>query len=165
MRCLKQKPEFSVSSIGRLGSKPRENTCKRRKASVMTSAKELLYPLFKTLPRSQRHRLKNCIKPQTLVWQGALLDFCISVLQCTHNLTRWQVLQLLVQHCGWIYPFRQTCVVCDRPIQIALNSGTSLNLAKTTLLFSDGHSLQYSYNDSNNVSLSGLMWLIRTKYM
>ncbi len=132
--------------------------------SIEAANQELLYPLVKTLPRLQRNRLKNCIKPQILVEQGALLDFCISVLRCTHDSIRWEALQLLVRHCGWIYPYRQACVVCDPPIQIALNPGTSLHLATTTLLFSDGHSLQYSYDDSNNVSLSGLMWLIHTKY-
>jgi hypothetical protein len=48
----------------------------------------------------------------------ALLDFCITVLGCTHTEPqRWQVLTSLIQDCFWHIAFEDICIVFDRPIQ------------------------------------------------
>ena len=120
---------------------------------------ELLYPLIKPLLRSQRNRLKNCIKPDEWMPRGSFLDFCISVLHCTHSSTQWQVFQLLAQYCGWLYPYRQACIVCERPSQIELKPGFC------SISYSDGQTLQYFYDASKDLMWNAeLMYFIRTKY-
>ncbi|WP_156120372.1 hypothetical protein [Neosynechococcus sphagnicola] len=116
----------------------------------------LLYPLIKPLPRSQRNKLKNCVKPELWMLHGALLDFCISVLCCEHSLADWQAFQLLTQHCGWIYPYRKVCMICDRPSQFSfkLNSSSSsyldLDLRMVSIMYNDGSNLHHLYDVSKD---------------
>lgn len=117
---------------------------------------ELMYPSIKHLSRSQRKRLKSYFKGSTS--HTSYLDFCISVLHCTHSPTQWQVLQLLAQHCGLIYPYRQACIVCERPNQIELKPGFC------SISYNDGQALQYFYDNSKAlVQNPALMYLIRKK--
>lgn len=51
------------------------------------------------------------------VLHPALLDYCIEVLDCDHDLEAWTQLRSLSTHCGLILPFEQTCVVFDRPLK------------------------------------------------
>ena len=55
----------------------------------------------------------------SMVSDGALLDFCITVLGCTHTMPEhWQTLTALIQHCFWHLAFEDICVVCERPFQL-----------------------------------------------
>lgn len=110
----------------------------------------LLYPSIKPLPRLQRNKLRKCIKPELWVLHGALLDFCISVLRCEHNLAKWQAFQLLAQHCGWIYPYKKVCIICDRPFQFSFRLNSSSHLEMVSLAYSGGSNLHYPYDASKD---------------
>ena len=121
--------------------------------------KELLYPLIKPFIRSQRRKLNNCIQPENWVPRAGFLDFCISVLHCTYSPNQWKVFQLLVQYCGWLYPYRQACIVCERPNEIELKPGFS------SISYNDGQTFQYSYEISNDkIYNSWLLDLLRIRH-
>jgi hypothetical protein len=110
----------------------------------------LLYPLLKPLPRLQRHKLENCIKPELWVLHGALLDFCTLVLGCKHDIAHWQAFQLLTQHCGWIYPYQRVCIICDRPSQFSFKLNSSSYLEIVSIVYKDGNNLHHLYDASKD---------------
>ena len=71
---------------------------------------QLVNQLYSQLQHLLHSRLTNlspndAIRPELRVCNGCWLDFCISVLNCAHNFQReWELLQLLVRNCGWIFP-------------------------------------------------------------
>ncbi|WP_298907416.1 hypothetical protein [uncultured Nostoc sp.] len=54
------------------------------------------------------------------IW-GCMLDFCISVLNIQHDKKKWNALQELMQHCGFIFQFEKVCIVCDRPCKLSFD--------------------------------------------
>jgi hypothetical protein len=56
-----------------------------------------------------------------MVW-GSEIDFCFSVLQCRHHREKWELWQLLFESCGWIFPFKKICIICDREAETELLS-------------------------------------------
>lgn len=53
---------------------------------------------------------------------------------------------MLVANCGWIYPFANTCIVCDRPRILSFDSQHRLHAeGGPAIQFADGYSL-YSYH-------------------
>ncbi|MEG4029624.1 MULTISPECIES: DUF6745 domain-containing protein [unclassified Microcoleus] len=78
--------------------------------------------------------------------RGALSDFYISVLNGDRDTVKWRAFQLLVANCGWIYPFENTCIVCDRPRILSFDSEHRLHAAgRPAIQFADGYSL-YAYH-------------------
>ena len=65
--------------------------------------------------------LYNQISPEVWASYGSWLDFCICVLNCTHNQQEWNVFQEIAQSCGWFYPFEKIAIVCDRPIKLSFD--------------------------------------------
>ena len=118
-------------------------------SSIKEANEEMLCPAIKKLSREKKNLIDNCIIPSDRCWisNAALLDFCISILQCELDSVRWNNLSLLLKHCGWIYPFRRGCVVCQRPEQIIIKAGTESESAMTTLSYSDGE-IQYVFKDN-----------------
>ncbi|MDV2996057.1 MAG: hypothetical protein N4J56_005711 [Chroococcidiopsis sp. SAG 2025] len=54
--------------------------------------------------------------------------------------------QSLSQHCGWIYFFEETCIICDRPSKILFDSeGRIHGEGKPAIQFVDGFSV-YAYH-------------------
>jgi hypothetical protein len=50
------------------------------------------------------------------------------------------------QSCSWIYPFEKTCIVCDRPTQLSIDSEQRLHAeAEPAIQFADGYTL-YAYH-------------------
>ncbi len=89
--------------------------------------------------------LKVSIKPETLASCICFYDFCISVLNCTCDRSKWEALQMLVKDCGWFVPFESIAIVCDRPIELSLDNQNHLHAeGKPAIRFPDGYSL-YSY--------------------
>ncbi|MDJ0703580.1 MAG: hypothetical protein QNJ46_09895 [Leptolyngbyaceae cyanobacterium MO_188.B28] len=85
------------------------------------------------------------IQPEALAYWGVKLDFCISVLKCSHNPHLWDIYQGLMQHCGWLIPMGRLCGICDRPRQLLFNRENRLHAeARPAVEFSDGHCL-YAY--------------------
>lgn len=75
-----------------------------------------------------------------------LMDFCFSVLCCSHDETAWQVLRSLFTECGSILPFEKTCLVFDRPIHLAFDAEDRLHAeAEASVRFADGDCL-YHYH-------------------
>ncbi|MEG4964419.1 MULTISPECIES: DUF6745 domain-containing protein [unclassified Microcoleus] len=82
------------------------------------------------------------------VWTefAANCDFCFSVLKCKHNPITWQALKSLTMHCGWIFPYKKVCIVCDRPRILSFDSQHRLHAeGGPAIQFADGYSL-YSYH-------------------
>jgi hypothetical protein len=119
-------------------------------SSIEDANGEILYPVTKGLPKDKQSQLENCISPSSYKWipTVALLDFCVSVLQCDYDETRWNALQSMLQHCGRVYPFRRGCVVCEHPNKIIMENGTDTQKAKTTVLYSDGQEFECLYDDT-----------------
>ncbi|MBD0361604.1 MAG: hypothetical protein ICV55_02265, partial [Coleofasciculus sp. C3-bin4] len=53
------------------------------------------------------------IRPEVWACDASLLDFCSSVLNCSYDQEKWELLQALIMNCGWIYPFEKSCIVCE----------------------------------------------------
>ena len=74
-----------------------------------------------------------------------IVDFCISVLNCSHDPQQWAALQSLVTDCGWVFPLSKTCIVCDRPRQLRFDSQHRLHgEGKPAIEFRDGYEI-YAY--------------------
>ncbi len=90
--------------------------------------------------------LDNCINPELWVNSGSMFDVCISVLNCKHDRRAWAAFQAMGQSCSWIYPFEKTCIVCDRPTQLSIDSEQRLHAeAEPAIQFADGYTL-YAYH-------------------
>jgi hypothetical protein len=88
----------------------------------------------------------NYLASQTLANQASQLDFCISILKLAHHQVRWALLQDLVRHCGWIFPWENYCFVCDRPIKLKCDGQFLLHAeGETALLFGDGYSFYFHH--------------------
>ena len=86
------------------------------------------------------------IKPEVWSHYGGWFDFCISVLSCEHDQRKWEAYQSLVKDCGWIFPFENVCVVCDRPVKLSVDSEQRLHAeGEPALQYADGYSL-YAYH-------------------
>ena len=72
----------------------------------------------------------------------SLLDFCISVLDCEHDRQKWSALQSLVEDCGWVFMFENTCWLCERPTKILADSQHRLHgEGESAIHYADGYCL------------------------
>jgi hypothetical protein len=75
------------------------------------------------------------------IW-GCMFDFCISVLKLQHDRQKWQVLQELMQHCGFIFQYEKVCIVCDRPCKLSFDQENRLHAkGEPAMQFTDGYSV------------------------
>lgn len=73
-----------------------------------------------------------------------LIDFCISVLNGTHDTKQWDAYRSLLSECGCIFPFEKTCIVCDRPIKLSFDHENRLHAeGEPAIEFADGYRLYY----------------------
>lgn len=87
-----------------------------------------------------------CISSEFSACDGSWFDFCISVLNCAHDQKLWLAYQSVVKYCGWIFPFENICLVCERPIKLSFDSEQRLHAeGEPAIQFADGYSL-YSYH-------------------
>jgi hypothetical protein len=70
---------------------------------------------FRPVVRALRGMNQKSTYPAAWTGNTAIFDFCISVLHCQHDPVLWNVHQLIVQECGWLFPFEHYCLICDRP--------------------------------------------------
>lgn len=86
------------------------------------------------------NQLDNCLQPQ--LWQdchGSWFDFFISVLNYAHNERTWELLETLGQHSGWLFPYRDLCVVCQRPSKLLLDDENQFHAeGEPAIQFADG---------------------------
>ncbi|MBE8996665.1 hypothetical protein IQ274_00125 [Nostoc sp. LEGE 12447] len=99
---------------------------------------------FKIQPKMNLDRL--WLKSQKLASDCCWLDFYISVLNCSYSKIRWKTLQSLSRFCGWISPFENLCIICDRPLHLRFDNENHLHAeGEPAIEFTDGYSL-YSYH-------------------
>ena len=109
----------------------------------------------------------------TELWSSyvAGIDFCISVLNCNYSSDDWQILESIVKHCGWIYPLRNICIICDRPRKLLLDDEYRPHaVEKPAIEFADGYSL-YAHHGVRLPEAYGKLnpqewqseWLLTTK--
>jgi len=78
------------------------------------------------------------------LWSGAV-DFCIKVLGYG-NVRQWQLIESLIQGCGWIFPLDGLALVCARPTRLSVDVDDRLhNESEPALQYSDGYSF-YSFH-------------------
>ena len=81
-------------------------------------------------------------------WYGycCWFDYCISVLNCSHNPKYWQAFQGILSNCGLIFCTDTKVLICDRPTQLHLDNLNLLHAeGKPAIQFADGYSL-YAYH-------------------
>lgn len=84
--------------------------------------------------------------PERLSSLGSWLEFCILVLNCNYDVPRWRVFQSLMGHAGWIFPYEQVCIICNRPIKVSLDDQHQLHAEGSyALLYEDGYGLYFSH--------------------
>lgn len=91
--------------------------------------------------------LDNCLQPQ--LWQdchGSWFDYFISVLNYSHNAQKWELLQTLGRHCGWVFPGDNLCIICARPTKLLLDSNDLFHAeGEPAIQFADGFGV-YAYH-------------------
>ena len=81
-----------------------------------------------------------------LAYYGSLFDFCISVLNCAYDPKQWQIFQSLAFDCAWMFPFKNTCYVCDRPRILSFDNQQRLHAeGQPAIQYADGFSV-YAYH-------------------
>jgi hypothetical protein len=107
-------------------------------------ASQLIRKLGNQLGKTLFHN--NCIHSELWAGEGSWLDFCISILNCAHDSRKWQILQDLIGHCGWILPYEKTCIVCQRPIKLSFDGQHLLHAdGEYAILFADGYGLYFHH--------------------
>jgi internalin A len=52
----------------------------------------------------------------------------------------------LFEDCGWIFPFENICLVCDRPLHLRFDSANELHAeGEPAIAFADGYSLYFHH--------------------
>lgn len=119
---------------------------------------QLFWTLDRQLPE-QMERIEDQIWEQNNTNQMHLPKFlyiapeCLighiifaSVLKYAYNQKTLNVIQSLVNHCGWIFPFEKLAIICDRPTKISFDNQNRLHAeGEPAIQFADGYSL-YSYH-------------------
>lgn len=83
--------------------------------SVMTCLEhQLVADLEKTKPElefSDISYFTSCVsRPAEWAGWACLFDFCISVLKLHHDKKKWQVIQQLIQNCGFLLQYENVCM-------------------------------------------------------
>lgn len=85
----------------------------------------------------------NYISGKSELWAGAV-DFAITVLKVNYALQKWEVIQSLIDECGWIFTFESIAIVCGRPTKISLDSQDNLHAeGEPAVVFADGFSMYF----------------------
>ena len=100
--------------------------------------------------KSESRSYSNYLQPLTptdLVKEIHLTDFFISKLGMTLDEKAQELLrckQQLFEDCGWIFPFENICLVCDRPLHLRFDSANELHAeGEPAIAFADGYSLYF----------------------
>jgi len=89
------------------------------------------------------------LTPMDLVKEIHLTEFLISKIGITLDLKAQELLrckQQLFEECGWIFPFENICLVCDRPLHLRFDSAKELHAeGEAAIAFADGYSLYFHH--------------------
>jgi hypothetical protein len=98
--------------------------------------------LRRGIPKSRRGSFAESVYEQ--LHHTAWLDYHINDLGFMHDAEAWEVHQLFMQNCSWIFPYEQVCVVSEFPAYLALdNQHRPHQIAEPALKYADGTSLYF----------------------
>ena len=102
--------------------------------------------------KSESGSYSNYLEPLTptaLVKEIHLTELLISKLGITLDQKAQELLrckQQLFEECGWIFPFENICLVCDRPLHIRFDSANELHAeGESAIAFAEGYSLYFHH--------------------
>ena len=75
-------------------------------------------------PISQQLAFRKFIKPDYWLNISILVDVGTSILGCVCDRQRGEIVQSIFKTCGWILPYSDLCIICDRPTIIRFRSNT-----------------------------------------
>ncbi|MEG4005390.1 leucine-rich repeat domain-containing protein [Microcoleus sp. Pol11C1] len=103
-------------------------------------------------PQSESRLYSNYLQPLTptdLVKEIHFTEFAISKFGITLDQKAQELLhckQQLFEDCGWIFPFENICLVCDRPLHLRFDSANELHAeGEPAIAFADGYSLYFHH--------------------
>lgn len=76
----------------------------------------------------------HCIKPELWAVLACQIQFWISTDMAKHNSSAWNIFQSLVGSCGWVFPYANKAVICDRPRWLTLQCARLAAAAASKLL-------------------------------
>ncbi len=89
------------------------------------------------------------LTPTDLVKEIHFTEFFISKFGVTLDQKAQELFrckQQLFEECGWIFPFENICLVCDRPLHIRFDSANELHAeGEPAIAFADGYSLYFHH--------------------
>ncbi len=89
------------------------------------------------------------LTPTTLLKEIHVTEFFISKLGVTLDQKAQELLRCkkqLLEHCGWIFPFKKICVICDRPLHLRFDSENLPHAeGEPAIAFADGYSLYFHH--------------------
>ena len=98
------------------------------------------------LKRQVSSKLNNCVPVDERTIKSISCQFLIEVRECDYNQTSWKIFKMMAENCGWIFPYENVCLICDRPTKISVDSEMRLHAeAEPALQFADGYEL-YSHH-------------------
>ena len=69
-------------------------------------------------------------------------DIRFSVLNWEHDPDKWESSKALLETCGYIIPFEEICIICDRPSKILMDDRQRLHaVGESALSFRDGYEI------------------------
>ncbi|KAI9129817.1 DUF6745 domain-containing protein [Acaryochloris sp. CCMEE 5410] len=81
-----------------------------------------------------------------------LLDVGASVLDCSFDQHKGDVIQAILKHCGWVLPYENICMICDRPTKILsdlFDDGEYLHAeGEPAIQFADGFSIWVHHGEA-----------------
>jgi hypothetical protein len=77
---------------------------------------------FEGEPRGGGQSRLQCFCIQIELWSVLCCDYDyeISVLNFNSDQIRWNILKNAISNCGWLMPYENVCIICDRPLRIDL---------------------------------------------
>ncbi|MEH2203605.1 MAG: DUF6745 domain-containing protein [Nostoc sp.] len=95
--------------------------------------------VWTTLQTQSWHYDYCYIAPESWACDGCYLDWLSNCLNWEHSPKHWELFEALLIECGWIFPFKEICIVCDRPIRISFDTEKRLHAeGEPALEFLDG---------------------------
>ncbi|MEL6928443.1 MAG: hypothetical protein AAFO95_07405 [Cyanobacteria bacterium J06600_6] len=70
--------------------------------------------MFKEEIDQKLEQVIECIKPEFFIDDSGIQDYLLSNFNCAEETERIEIFVGLMQNCGWIYPYKEVCLVCDR---------------------------------------------------
>ena len=85
------------------------------------------------------------LRLETWIRDAVWLDLAISLLNGSHDRRKWLAFQMLIEECGWLLPYENVCIVCDRPLALSFNDLSRLHAeGEPAIAFADEFNV-YAY--------------------